>query len=127
MRTLAALGRPLTLGHPIAPAHSTSPTPNPTAEFQGQYFEPKDIEGFSEACKVNVSVDTIIGGNRPSAGVEAELDIEYIRGVAQGVPLTVVYGKVLPSHLHSGSGRWLLCSLVWTWPDGCCAHSCGLA
>ena len=63
------------------------------AEFQGQYFKPTDLADFSSACHVNVSVDTVIGGNRPSPGVEAELDIEYIKGVAVGVPLTVIYAQ----------------------------------
>ena len=62
------------------------------AEFQGQHFKPTDISEFGQSCHVNATVDTIVGGNTPAtAGVEAELDIEYIKGVAQGVPLTVVY------------------------------------
>ena len=62
------------------------------AEFQGQHFKPADIAKFSAACGVNVTVDHEIGGDTPpSAGVEAELDIEYIKGVAEGVPLTVIY------------------------------------
>merc|ERR1712232_973964 len=35
----------------------------------------------------------VIGGNSPSAGVESELDIEYIKAVAPGVPLTVIYNS----------------------------------
>merc|ERR1712113_380548 len=35
----------------------------------------------------------IIGGNQQSAGIEAELDIEYIKGVAPDVPLTVIYSS----------------------------------
>ena len=61
------------------------------AEFQGQYFKPDDMSLFSSSCHVNSTVDTVIGGNRPSAGIEAELDIEYIRAVSQGTPLTVIY------------------------------------
>lgn len=63
------------------------------AEFQDQYFKPTDIAAFSQSCHRNVTVDSIIGGNQPSAGVEAELDIEYIKSVAPGVPLTVVYNS----------------------------------
>lgn len=63
------------------------------AEFQGQYFKQTDIDTFGSACKVNVSVDSIIGGNKQTAGVEAELDIEYIRGVSPGIPLTVIYSQ----------------------------------
>lgn len=61
------------------------------AEFQGQYFEPSDLQSFSKACNRDVEVDTIIGGNNPGAGVEAELDIEYIKSVSPEIPLTVVY------------------------------------
>jgi tripeptidyl-peptidase-1 len=61
------------------------------AEFQGQYFEPSDLQSFSTACNRKVEVDTIIGGNNPGAGVEAELDIEYIKSVSPEIPLTVVY------------------------------------
>jgi tripeptidyl-peptidase-1 len=61
------------------------------AEFQGQYFRDSDISKFAKSCHVDVTVDKIIGGNQQSAGVEAELDIEYIKGVAPNVPLTVIY------------------------------------
>lgn len=61
------------------------------AEFQGQYFEPSDLSSFSQSCNRPVEVATVIGGNEPSAGVEAELDIEYIRSVAPSIPLTVIY------------------------------------
>ena len=63
------------------------------AEFQGQYFEPSDLALFSTACKRKVEVDNIVGGNRPSAGVEAELDIEYIKSVSPEIPLTVEYSS----------------------------------
>jgi len=61
------------------------------AEFQGQFFKESDLEDFSEACDVDVDVASVIGSNTSSAGVEAELDIQYIRSVAPGVPLTVIY------------------------------------
>lgn len=61
------------------------------AEFQGQYFTQKDIDKFGSSCNVNVTVDKIIGGDKQQAGVEALLDIEYIRGVSPGIPLTVIY------------------------------------
>jgi tripeptidyl-peptidase-1 len=61
------------------------------AEFQGQYFKHTDIETFSEECSTSVVVKTIIGGNIERAGIEAELDIEYIRGVSPGIDLTVIY------------------------------------
>eukprot|EP00949_MAST-11_sp_MAST-11-sp1_P004644 g4644.t1 len=62
------------------------------AEFQGQYFSPSDNKQFGDACHVDVDVAAVIGGNAPSSpGVEAQLDIEYIKAVAPGVPLTVIY------------------------------------
>jgi len=61
------------------------------AEFQGQYFKPADIKLFGDSCGVDVAVDTIIGGDENKAGIESELDIEYIRGVSPNVPLTVIY------------------------------------
>jgi len=75
------------------PLPSSAPTTNTmaVAEFQFQYFRPADLASFSSACHRPVVVDKIIGGNRPTAGVESELDIEYIKSVAPDVPLTVVY------------------------------------
>jgi tripeptidyl-peptidase-1 len=61
------------------------------AEFQGQYFEPTDLASFSKACNRKVEVDAVIGGNQDSPGVEAELDIEYIKSVSPEIPLTVEY------------------------------------
>jgi len=61
------------------------------AEFQGQYYKPSDLQTFSASCHRDVKVDTDVGKNIPSAGIESELDIEYIKSVAPEVPLTVVY------------------------------------
>jgi tripeptidyl-peptidase-1 len=61
------------------------------AEFQGQYYKKSDLQTFSEACHRDVKVDKVIGGDRQQAGVESELDIEYIKGVAPSLPLTVIY------------------------------------
>jgi len=61
------------------------------AEFQGQFYKPTDLSLFKTDCGVDAKVDKQIGTERNSAGVEAELDIEYIKAVAEGVPLTVVY------------------------------------
>merc|ERR1712050_487792 len=47
------------------------------AEFQGQYYRDDDLSKFSDACHRNVKVDKVIGGDRQSAGIESELDIEY--------------------------------------------------
>jgi tripeptidyl-peptidase-1 len=75
---------------------SASVVPNKTknsmavAEFQGQGFTQADLDQFNSNCGTQVKVDRNVGGTAP-AGVEAELDIEYIGAVANGVPLTVVY------------------------------------
>jgi len=61
------------------------------AEFQGQYYEDSDLSSFGSECGVKDGVDTQVGANQPSAGVESELDIEYIKALAPEVPLTDVY------------------------------------
>jgi len=64
------------------------------AEFQGQYFKTTDLNGFATSCGVPSVIPTsIVGGNGETAGVEAELDIQYIKSVAPNVPLTVVYNS----------------------------------
>jgi tripeptidyl-peptidase-1 len=62
------------------------------AEFQGQYYKPTDISKFSTACAVSPAIATKDHGtNKDSAGIESELDIEYIGAVANPIPLTVWY------------------------------------
>lgn len=61
------------------------------AEFQNQYFKETDLKLFSTDCHVDAKVDIVIGGNKDTAGVEAELDIEYIKAVSPEIPLTVIY------------------------------------
>jgi len=63
------------------------------AEFQGQYYKPSDLSTFASACGKDVTVANTIGGNEDSAGVEAELDIEFIKAVSPEIPLTVVYNS----------------------------------
>lgn len=65
--------------------------------LQCQYFSPADIAEFSDKCHVNATVDAVIGPNKPNvpwgSGVEALLDIEYMRGLADAIPLTVIFQK----------------------------------
>lgn len=61
------------------------------AEYQGQYYKDSDLTSFGNSCHRDVKVDKTVGDNKPAAGVEAELDIEYIKAVAPEIPLTVVY------------------------------------
>ena len=63
------------------------------AEFQGQYFRPEDNAKFNSACHAEVNVSRVVGGNKDIPGVEAELDIQYIKGVAPGIDLTVIYAS----------------------------------
>lgn len=60
------------------------------AEFQGQYFSPSDLKTFFAQYMPGSYVDTvtkIVGQNEGAApGVEAELDIQYIMGVAPNIP-----------------------------------------
>jgi len=63
-------------------------------EFEGEFFNTSDLEAFGKSCHRNVRVDTLIGDNKPlpgQPGIEAELDIEYIKSVAPEIPLTVIY------------------------------------
>jgi len=63
------------------------------AEFQGQYYKDSDISSFSTGCAVDppVKVAVNVGKNENSAGIESELDVEYIGAVANPIPLTVYY------------------------------------
>jgi len=57
------------------------------AEFEGQYYKPTDLAQFQKDCGLpNQPVAKIVGGNQNSAGIESTLDIEYVMGVAVGVP-----------------------------------------
>lgn len=64
---------------PNFPAAADPKNTMSVAEFQGQFFVESDLEAFSAACGTNVDVAHVIGANTSSAGVEAELDIEYIK------------------------------------------------
>jgi len=65
--------------------------------LQCQYFSPADVAEFSDKCHVNATVDTVVGPNKANvpwgSGVEALLDIEFTRGLADAIPLTVIFQK----------------------------------
>jgi tripeptidyl-peptidase-1 len=65
------------------------------AEFQGQKYAQGDLDKFSSSCNVPQGVDTNIGDalSTVRSGVEAALDVEYMKAVAPDVPLTVVYDQ----------------------------------
>jgi tripeptidyl-peptidase-1 len=81
--------------HPNATGADEAVTGNSmaVAEFQGQKYKPADLDAFSGSCHVPQGVDTDIGSAQTTlrSGVEAALDIEYMKAVAPDVPLTVVY------------------------------------
>jgi len=78
------------------------------AEFQGQYYSPQDLKAFFAKYVSNSKADTVakvIGTNNAAApGVEAELDIQYIMGVAPNVP-TWFYGTAT-FDFWSGLTNW---------------------
>lgn len=63
--------------------------------LQCQYFSPADVAEFSDKCNVNATVDYVIGPNKPNvpwgSGIESLLDIEFTRGLADEIPLTVIF------------------------------------
>ena len=61
------------------------------AEFEGQFYSKTDLDIFSKACNVNVSVDTYVGKYKDVSRVEGNLDVQYIGGVSDGISLTFVY------------------------------------
>jgi len=89
--TPAVLAERYKLGQ--ANANATVGNSMAVAEFQGEYFKATDLAAFARSCHRDVKVDRVVGGDRPVAGIEAELDIEYIKSVAPEVPLTVVYSN----------------------------------
>jgi len=63
------------------------------AEFQGQYYKDTDVSKFNDGCSQTVAVAQVVGPQSQSAGVEAELDVEFMGAIAPEVPLTVVNNK----------------------------------
>lgn len=61
------------------------------AEFQGQYYDNKDITKFNDGCSTNVTVDNVVGKDIQEGGVEAMLDVEYIGALSPEIPLTFYY------------------------------------
>lgn len=70
------------------------------AEFQGRYFKDHNLNKFGRSCNMPQAVwrewkvdHVIYNGHEsdPQVGIEAELDIEYIKAVAPQVPLNVFY------------------------------------
>jgi len=61
-------------------------------EFQYQGVIQSDLDNFASACGVDhVVIDDVQGtGGSAIAGVEAELDVEYIEAVAAPIPLTTI-------------------------------------
>jgi len=81
--------------HPNATEDTVDGNSMAVAEFQGQKYLQGDLDKFSSSCHVPQGVDANVGGGESTlrSGVEAALDIEYMKAVAPEVPLTVVYSK----------------------------------
>jgi tripeptidyl-peptidase-1 len=63
-----------------------------TSEFQGQYWTQTSMDAFGAACKIaDVKIANEIGKQGTNAGVEAVLDVEYIKGIGGAIPLTNIY------------------------------------
>lgn len=89
--TPAVLAQRYKLPSASASASASASNSMAVSEFQGQYYRDQDLQAFGKSCHRDVKVDKNIGQNVPSAGVESELDIEYIKAVAPEVSLTVIY------------------------------------
>jgi tripeptidyl-peptidase-1 len=84
-------------------------------QFQGQYVSPTDLSNFCKQydAEANCSIAKFIGQNTGTQpGVESMLDVEYITGVAEGIP-TWVYSY--PS--------FDFCSDLLTWASDVAAES----
>jgi len=73
---------------PSSPANNSAVA---VAEFQGQYYKDSDVSKFSTACGTTVTVAKNHGKNEDSAGIESELDVEYIGAITAPIPLAVWY------------------------------------
>merc|ERR1740138_1227220 len=88
--TPAVLASRYTTGAP--PTSAAKNNSMGTSEFQGQGFDQKDLDTFASSCSLgNVTVDKSIGGSPSHPGIEAMLDIEYIKAIGGAIPLTNVY------------------------------------
>merc|ERR1719506_45439 len=81
--------------HPNATEDAVAGNSMAVAEFQGQKYKPADLDKFSDSCHVPQGVDTDIGNAESTlrSGVEAALDVEYMKAVAPDVPLSVIYNS----------------------------------
>jgi tripeptidyl-peptidase-1 len=83
--------------HPNATGTEEMDTANSmaVAEFQGQKVFQGDLDKFSSSCHVPSSVEAYVGGGESTlrSGVEAALDVEYMKAVAPDVPLSVIYNS----------------------------------
>lgn len=74
------------------------------AEFQNVFYDQRDLDGYADSCGLPRFNVTLIGPNKPrscdvpiiikpDSCIEALLDIEVIKGVGAGLPLTDVSNK----------------------------------
>jgi len=80
------------------------------AEFQGEYFSPKDLQTFFTKFQPNLVgqiVKQVVGTNLPSdPGLEPNLDVQYIMTTGPGVNMTV-YNINAPSSIYTDFLEWV--------------------
>jgi tripeptidyl-peptidase-1 len=81
--------------HPNATGDVVDGNSMAVAEFQGQKYRTAELDAFASGCNVVQGVDANVGDavSTVRSGVEAVLDIEFMKAVAPEVPLTVVYSS----------------------------------
>jgi len=88
--TPAVLAERYSLG--TAPTAAAGNNSMGTSEFQGQGWDQGDLDTFATTCNLGkVTVDKSVGTSPTTAGIEAMLDIEYIKAIGGAIPLTNVY------------------------------------
>eukprot|EP00127_Corallochytrium_limacisporum_P002382 Clim_evm23s119 gene=Clim_evmTU23s119 len=71
---------------------SNSTTTQAIASFIGQHFSADDLAQFQETFHIQSHpIDKLIGSNDGRAGLEANLDVQYITGIGQGITTWHVY------------------------------------
>jgi len=80
------------------------------AEFQDEYFSPKDLQTFFKQFAPNLTgqvVKQVVGFNDPNQpGLEPNLDVQYIMATGPGVNMTV-YNINKPTNIYTDFLEWV--------------------
>ena len=90
---------------------STSPDNSQAiAGFLKQYFNPKDLEKFQQKYNLPVrAVTKVVGENDPGdAGVEAELDVQYVSATGRNVSTWFISISTLANHGQEDFLSWIV-------------------